>query len=245
MTNVTKGLHRGLRTGLRVGWQKGGKPVLSKFVRLPFRDEAAELITSLWQRGAVPGAGICRSYKRRAVSFQHHRARLLVQHVPCVAPVTTASCCCSLPCWIRGHPRAVLCLIPHMLHSWRSQIARSAVGRPPSSDDKAASLPIGETGEIELEFADIAAEQIQVSDSCRTRWPGNGCCTLALVPNAGAHPFWVDINKWKHSAAQPLPQSPYSAFSTNVLRIIDCHPLTFHHKRRYVNRCAAASLYGG
>ena len=52
MTNVTKGLHRGLRTGLRVGWKKGGKPALSKFVRLPFRDEAAELITSLWQGGA-------------------------------------------------------------------------------------------------------------------------------------------------------------------------------------------------
>jgi len=55
VTAITKGLHRGLRTGLRVGWKRGGKPVLSKFVRLPFRDEAAELITSLWQRGAGLG----------------------------------------------------------------------------------------------------------------------------------------------------------------------------------------------
>ena len=49
---MTKGLHRGMRTGLRVGWQKAGKPVMSQFVRLPFRDDAADLITSLWQRGA-------------------------------------------------------------------------------------------------------------------------------------------------------------------------------------------------
>ncbi len=49
---MTKGLHRGVRTGLHVGWQKTGKPVVSQLARLPFRGEAADLITSLWQRGA-------------------------------------------------------------------------------------------------------------------------------------------------------------------------------------------------
>ena len=49
---VTKGLRSGMRTGLRVGWQKTGKPVVSQLVRLPFGDKAADLVSSLWQRGA-------------------------------------------------------------------------------------------------------------------------------------------------------------------------------------------------
>ena len=52
MTTIRKGLHRGRRTGLRVAWEKGGKPKALNLVRLPFRDEAADLITSFWQRGA-------------------------------------------------------------------------------------------------------------------------------------------------------------------------------------------------
>ena len=79
VTNVTKGLHRGLRTGLRVGWKKGGKPVLSKFVRLPFRDEAAKLITSLWQRGAVSG---------RDLMLIAARAEIVSAPLPCRRPAT-------------------------------------------------------------------------------------------------------------------------------------------------------------
>ncbi len=52
VATVSKGLRSGMRTGLRVGWQKTGKPVVSQLARLPFGDEAADLISSLWQRGA-------------------------------------------------------------------------------------------------------------------------------------------------------------------------------------------------
>jgi hypothetical protein len=48
---VTKGLYKGAKTGLRIGWQKAGKPTESLFVHMPFRDEAADLVTSLWQQG--------------------------------------------------------------------------------------------------------------------------------------------------------------------------------------------------
>ena len=62
---MTKGLRLGMRTGLHDAWKKTGKPVVSQLAQLPFRNEAADLISSLWQRGAtlqksclggVPGA---------------------------------------------------------------------------------------------------------------------------------------------------------------------------------------------
>ena len=65
MTTLTKGLRLGMRTGLHDAWKKTGKPVVSQLAQLPFRNEAADLISSLWQRGAtlqksclggVPGA---------------------------------------------------------------------------------------------------------------------------------------------------------------------------------------------
>ena len=51
VTSVTRGLYKGARTGLRIGWQKAGKPAASLFVNMPFRDEAADLMTTLRKGG--------------------------------------------------------------------------------------------------------------------------------------------------------------------------------------------------
>ena len=122
---MTKGLRSSMRTGLRVGWQKTGKPVVSQLARLPFRDEAANLISSLWQRGAPCHKGLVKHKSIWHWGREAHREMSadvlgLASCQPGPAPKSNRRQCHARSRIYCGHRLCVLLEQPHACEAYTS-----------------------------------------------------------------------------------------------------------------------------
>ena len=93
ITSVTRGLYKGAKTGLRIGWQKAGKPAESLFVHMPFRNEAADLVTSL---GSKVGVDTCVTVPSDGPPVGSVLYSWLMRNT-CMGSESSGSLSCSLP----------------------------------------------------------------------------------------------------------------------------------------------------